>query len=120
VLAIVLTPALLLVHWSLSLSYLLVYAAWGGATQCRGCKRLFARVGDYSKVVDVESGYETVTRHDEVRAKTGDFFDDIQGGKRVGTIVRQEQVHVTYTTRRHYYSCRHCDHTWTERKTTSS
>jgi uncharacterized protein len=107
--------ALLFVHWLLAVIYCGIHMALGYARHCPGCRRMFSREEGYCTVIGVDSGYETVMRRDDVRAKTGTFTDES-----VGTIVRYEQVHVTYTTRRHEYHCLHCTHRWTEKSVSKS
>jgi DNA-directed RNA polymerase subunit M/transcription elongation factor TFIIS len=97
------------------------YFAVGVHKRCPSCEVLFARVTIDSEVLKQESGYETVTRRDQVRAKTDDVFSNIvEGGKHVGNIIRQEQVHVTHTTSRIYYKCSECGHRWSKLKVSTS
>jgi hypothetical protein len=112
---VVVGTALLFIHWLLAVIYCGIHMALGYARRCPGCRRMFSREEDYCTVVGVNSGYETVVRRDDVRAKTGTFTD-----KSVGTVVRYEQVHVTKTTRRHDYHCPQCTHQWTEKSVTKS
>jgi hypothetical protein len=59
------------------------------------------------ELIDVDEGYETVTRTDTIRDSRGDT---------IGTVDRDEQVHMIYETYKVYYKCIFCGFQWSEIK----
>ena len=83
----------------------LAYLAGEYSERCPKCDKWGARKEIDSAILDSKSGYETVTREDEIR-------DD--EGNRIGTVEREEQVHVTTQTVRKHYRCKYCGYEWDE------
>lgn len=113
--AFIAIPILLVVALPLGILYAVVYLWRGRSRRCPSCGTLYARTLIDSESLGIESGYETVTRRDEIRVRTSDTFENFAfGGKHVGNVIRQEQVHVTYEQERVYFECCCCSHRWSE------
>ena len=93
---------LLSIPISLIFTYLL-----GVSQKCPSCKKKFAMKGVGKELIDVDEGYETVTRTDTIRDSRGDT---------IGTVDRDEQVHMIYETYKVYYKCIFCGFQWSEIK----
>jgi len=96
------TQLLLNIPISLICTYLL-----GVSQKCPSCKKKFARETVGKELIDVDEGYETVTRTDTIRDSSGDT---------IGTVDRDEQVHMIYETYKIYYKCIFCGFQWSEIK----
>ena len=81
-------------------SYLIVFGVGvvlisisGFDTRCPKCKKWWAKKSEGSKEIDRKGGYKTVTRTDIIQGREGE---------NIGSIERQEQVHVTRVTYQNY------------------
>lgn len=75
----------------------------GKGTKCPNCKRWFARKKIRKEFLDSSGHYATKNRTDIQRNSRGE---------QIGTIERQEQIHVTTNHYRQYCKCKYCNYNY--------
>ena len=83
----------------------------GFLSRCPKCGKLFAREEESRDLISRNIEYKTITRTDEHRGSDGSV---------TGTTKRKEQVAVEVSKHSVNYTCKHCNHRWTDIESSSS
>jgi hypothetical protein len=81
----------------------LIVMIWGYLSKCPDCEKWWAAEKTWSRLLEKDGNYQTVTRRDIIKNSRGE---------KIGETARKEQIYVTTYTYKNYFCCKKCDYSW--------